>query len=80
MKDATYMEFLMDSIVGTRDHIKRLCKTKGLSPIVVDQLTDKIELIIELSGKLGRLVQREKDLQELKQMKAELRVYRSGEI
>ena len=80
MKDATYMEFLNDSIIGTRNHIKRLCRTKGLSPIVVDELADKIELIIELSDKLGRLVQREQDLQELRQMKAELRVYRSGKI
>lgn len=75
MPKETYIEFCVSGVIGTREHIKRLLEVKGMSPIVINEIIEKIERIIELSGKLGRQVQREKDLKELSEMKEELRKY-----
>lgn len=66
------MNFLIDGVVGTRDHIKRMLLTKGMSELSVDELMDKVEIIIGLSGQLGKLVQRDKDMDELRKMRLAL--------
>lgn len=76
MKDESYMDFLIDGVIGTRDYLERMLTTKGFSSVSTKEFIDKIEVIIALSGKLGRLVQREKDLQELHKMKMELITYK----
>ena len=78
MSNDTYMNFLIDSIIGTRDHLKRMCEVKGAPLSLKKELDEKIEVIIELSGKLGRTFQRDKDMQELREMKIELHKYKSG--
>lgn len=75
-KDDTYMNFLIDGVIGTRDHLERMLLTKGFSTPLTKEFIDKVEIIIALSGKLGRLVQREKDLKELHDMKMELVTYK----
>ena len=72
--------FLFDSIVGTRDHIKRLLLVKGVSEIVTEEIIDKVEIIIALSGKLGGMLQQEKSNVEIMQLKKDLREFRAGEI
>lgn len=72
--------FLVDSIVGTRDHIKRLLLVKGVSEIVTEEIIDKVEIIIALSGKLGSMLQQEKNNIEIMHLKKDLREFRAGEI
>lgn len=72
--------FLVDSIIGTRDHIKRLLTVKGVSEIVAEEIIDKVEIIIALSGKLGSMLQQEKSNVEIMQLKKDLREFRAGEI
>ena len=72
--------FLVDSIIGTRDHIKRLLTVKGVSEIVAEEIIDKVEIIIALSGKLGSMLQQEKNNVEIMQLKKDLREFRAGEI
>ena len=60
---------LVDGVVGTREHLRRMLLTKGLSPVTVDDFIDKVEVIIEMSGKFGKMIQRDKDLEELNQMR-----------
>lgn len=71
-KDEPHMNFLIDSVIGTRDHVERMLLTKGLSQPTVAEIINKIEIIIALSGNLGKLVQREKDMAELRNMRIEL--------
>lgn len=58
--------------MGTKEYVKRILKVKGTPQKVIDEIADKIEVIIALSGKLGRELQREKDLKELKELHLEL--------
>ena len=60
---------LVDGVVGTREHLRRMLLTIGLSPVTVDDFIDKVEVIIEMSGKFGKMIQRDKDLEELNQMR-----------
>lgn len=79
MPKESYMDFLIDSIIGTRDYLKRMYKVKGLPPHVANDFEEKVEKIIEMSGKLGKLVQREHDLKELKELHLEIyRLKREG--
>jgi hypothetical protein len=66
------MSFLLNSVIGTRDHVERLLLTKGLSEPTVAEIIRKIEIIIGLSGQLGKLVQRDKDMEELRSMQLEI--------
>lgn len=79
-REEDYMSFLVSGVIGVRDDIERLLLTKGMSPIKVDEIINKVEIIIALSGELGRTLQRDKDLEELGQIKAELRMYKKGVI
>lgn len=69
--DVSYKAFLVDGVIGTRDHIERILSVKGLSPSTLNDVINKIEVIIALSGSLGKLLQREKDLVELNNLKLE---------
>lgn len=71
------INFCVSGIIGIRNDIKRLLLTKGMSPINVDKIIDKIEIIIGLSGELGKILQREKDMDELRKMQLELHETRS---
>ena len=70
--DVSYKAFLVDGVIGTRDHIERILSVKGLSPSTLNDVINKIEVIIALSGSLGKLLQRENDLVELNELKLEL--------
>lgn len=72
MKDESYMDFLVSGVIGTRDDVERLLLTKGLSEPTVKKIINKIEIIIALSGNLGKQLQREKDMVELRNMQLEL--------
>ncbi len=48
-------------VQGNQGYIKRILKLRGCSDVTIADVMEKIEKIIEHSGKLGRLVQREKD-------------------
>lgn len=72
MPKESYIDFCISGVIGTREHIKRTLEIKGLSPRIISEIADKIEVIIELSGKLGRQIQREKDIEELKKMHLEV--------
>ena len=74
------MSFLVSSVIGTRDDVERLLIAKGFTQVTVAKIINKIEIIIALSGELGKILQREKDLQELSEFKAELRKYKNGVI
>lgn len=76
-KDDAGMNFCVSGIIGIRNDIKRLLLTKGMSPINVDKIIDKIEIIIGLSGELGKILQREKDMDELRKMQLELHELKS---
>lgn len=77
MPKESYIEFCVSGVIGTREHIKRILEIKGTPQTTINEIAEKIEVIIELSGKLGRQLQREKDLKELSEMKAELRKYKT---
>ena len=74
------VSFLVSSVIGTRDDVERLLLAKGLSQLTASKIINKIEILIALSGELGKLLQREKDLNELRLFKAELRKFKNGEI
>ena len=65
-------KLLVDGIVGTRNSIQDLLTTKGFSEITTNQIIQKIEVLIGLSGQLGRMLQRDKDFIELRKMHIEL--------
>ena len=71
------INFCVDGIIGTRDHVERILLTKGLSKPTVSKIIDKIEIIIGLSGELGKIIQREKDMDELRNMHLELHELKS---
>lgn len=66
----------IDIVQGTQGYIKRILKIRGCSDATIQEVMNKIEAIIEHSGKLGRLIQRDKDLKELHEMKMELIEYK----
>lgn len=78
MPKESYIDFCISGVIGTREHIKRTLEIKGVSPRIISEIADKIEIIIELSGKLGRQIQREKDIKELSEMKEELKKCKGG--
>lgn len=71
------INFCVDGIIGTRDYVERILLTKGLSKPTVSKIIDKIEIIIGLSGELGKIIQREKDMDELRNMQLELHELKS---
>ncbi len=76
-KEDVGINFCVSGIIGTRNYIKELLLIKGMSPIKVDEIIDKIEIIIGLSGELGKIIQREKDMDELRNMQLELHELKS---
>lgn len=48
-------------VQGNQGYIKRILKLRGCNDATIDDVMEKIESIIEHSGKLGRVIQREKD-------------------
>ncbi len=76
-KEDVGINFCVSGIIGTRNYIKELLLIKGMSPIKVDEIIDKIEVIIGLSGQLGKILQREKDMEELRNMQLELHELKS---
>ena len=77
-KEEPYMEYLINSIMGNRNDLERLLLTKGLSPVTVEELMAKVEIIIEFSGKLGRLIQREADIKDLRALRLENHKLKKG--
>lgn len=65
-------KLLVDGIIGTRNSIKYLLITKGFSEITTNEIIAKTEVLIGLSGQLGRLLQRDKDYIELRKMHLQL--------
>ncbi len=54
-------EQYIDIVIGNQGHIRRILKIRGCSDATINDVMEKIESIIEHSGKLGRVIQREKD-------------------
>jgi hypothetical protein len=48
-------------VQGNQGYIKRILKLRGCNDATINDVMEKIEKIIEHSGKLGRVIQREKD-------------------
>ena len=51
----------IDIVNGNKAYIQRLLSIRGCSDSTIYNVMEKIETIIEHSGKLGRVIQREKD-------------------
>lgn len=49
------------AVQGNQGYIKRILKIRGCSDATIADIMEKIEAIIEHSGKLGRAIQRDKD-------------------
>ena len=61
----------IDIVNGNKAYIKRILKIRGCCQNTIDEVMEKIEPIIEHSGKLGRVIQKEADsayIYELKRM------------
>jgi hypothetical protein len=64
--DMMYNEHI-DIVQGTKGYIKRILKVRGCSDATINEVMEKIEAIIEHSGKLGRAIQRDKDEKYIKE-------------
>ena len=62
----------IDIVQGNKGYIKRILTVRGCSQATIDDVMEKIESIIEHSGKLGRVVQREKDNRYIEEAKKEV--------
>lgn len=62
----------IDIVIGNKAYIERILDVRGFSPATIDDVMEKIESIIEHSGKLGRVIQREKDDRYIKEAKEEV--------
>lgn len=62
----------IDIVQGNKGYIKRILTVRGCSPTTVNDIMEKIESIIEHSGKLGRVIQREKDDKYIEEAKKEV--------
>lgn len=58
----------IDIVQGNQGHIKRILKLRGCSDATIQEVMEKIESIIEHSGKLGRVIQRDKDARHIKEV------------
>lgn len=57
----------IDIVNGNQRHIKRILKLRGCSDETIQEVMEKIDTIIEHSGKLGRVFQRDKDAKYIKE-------------
>jgi hypothetical protein len=57
----------IDIVEGNQGYIKRILKVRGCSDATILEVMEKIEVIIEHSGKLGRVFQRDKDAKYIKE-------------
>ena len=64
--NAMYTQHI-DIVQGNQGYIKRILKIRGCSDATIAEVMEKIESIIEHSGKLGRVIQRDKDEQYIKE-------------
>ena len=58
----------IDIVQGNQGHIKRILKLRGCNDATINDVMEKIEKIIEHSGKLGRVIQRDKDARHIKEV------------
>lgn len=70
-----FIEYI-DIVQGTQGYIRRILKVRGCSDATIADVMQKIEAIIEHSGKLGRAIQLKKDSEYLRETKLELERYR----
>ena len=68
---------LTGAVIGTRDKIQEMLLMKGLSDPTVNQIIEKIEVIIAMSGALARLLEKEKINPEIMRYKSEINALRS---
>lgn len=61
-----YNEYI-DIVEGNQGYIKRILKVRGCNDATINDVMEKIEAIIEHSGKLGRAFQRDKDAKYIKE-------------
>ena len=62
----------IDIVQGNKGYIKRILSVRGCSQATIDDVMQKIESIIEHSGKLGRVIQRDKDNRYIEEAKREV--------
>ena len=60
----------IDIVNGNIRHIERILEFKGFSQATIDDIMEKIESIIEHSGWLGRIIQKDLDYKYIEKLKA----------
>ena len=63
------MQERIDIVMGNKGYIKRTLKLKGCSQKTIEDVMEKIEAIIEHSGMLGKVIQREADSKYIQELK-----------
>ena len=59
----------IDIVNGNKGYIKRILSIRGCSQNTIDDVMEKIESIIEHSGKLGRVFQKDLDYKYIQETK-----------
>ena len=62
----------IDIVQGNQGYIKRILKLRGCNDATISDVMEKVEKIIEHSGKLGRVIQRDKDARYIKEVNTKM--------